>query len=138
MFESVQELLDEHRELTERLADPAVHQDQALSRRLGRRYAELNGIVSAHRAATSGAAAPTVRNTVRRASTRAVGRCMRGVWRGAAERRKPDGAPLRDGGHLAEAARGLGCLGSHETVRQSTAWGRAWPRTRTSPGGSSG
>ncbi|MDI3331721.1 MAG: peptide chain release factor 1 [Micrococcus sp.] len=50
MFESVQDLLDEHHELTERLADPAVHQDQALSRRLGRRFAELNGIVSAHRA----------------------------------------------------------------------------------------
>ncbi|NUL43676.1 peptide chain release factor 1 [Cellulosimicrobium funkei] len=50
MFESVQDLLDEHHELTERLADPAVHQDQALSRKLGRRFAELGAIVAAHRA----------------------------------------------------------------------------------------
>ncbi|WP_313817300.1 peptide chain release factor 1 [Citricoccus sp.] len=52
MFESVQDLLDEHRELTERLADPAVHQDQVLSRKLGRRFAELGAIVAAHRAWT--------------------------------------------------------------------------------------
>lgn len=50
MFESVQELLDEHRELTERLADPAVHQDPVLARRLGRRFAELGAIVAAHQA----------------------------------------------------------------------------------------
>ena len=50
MFDSVQDLLDEHRALTDQLADPAVHQDQGLARRLGRRFAELNGIVSAHRA----------------------------------------------------------------------------------------
>ncbi len=56
MFDSVQELLDEHRELTDRLADPAVHQDPALSRRLGRRFAELNGIVAAHRTWTAASA----------------------------------------------------------------------------------
>ncbi|NUL48185.1 peptide chain release factor 1 [Cellulosimicrobium funkei] len=50
MFESVQELLDEHRELTDRLADPAVHQDPVLARRLGRRFAELGAIVAAHQA----------------------------------------------------------------------------------------
>ena len=49
MFDSVDPLLAEHRELTERLADPAVHQDQALARRLGRRYAELGAVVAAHR-----------------------------------------------------------------------------------------
>ena len=49
MFDSVDPLLAEHRELTERLADPAVHQDPALARRLGRRYAELGAVVAAHR-----------------------------------------------------------------------------------------
>ncbi|PNL17747.1 peptide chain release factor 1 [Micrococcus sp. FDAARGOS_333] len=50
MFDSVTELLAEHRELTERLADPAVHADAALARRLGRRYAELGAVVAAHTA----------------------------------------------------------------------------------------
>ena len=49
MFESVQGLLDEHAALQARLSDPAVYQDQALARKLGRRSAELNGIVEAHR-----------------------------------------------------------------------------------------
>ena len=49
MFDSVDPLLAEHRELTKRLADPAVHQDPALARRLGRRYAELGAVVAAHR-----------------------------------------------------------------------------------------
>mgnify|MGYP002719416671 FL=1 len=49
MFDSVDPLLAEHRELTECLADPAVHQDPALARRLGRRYAELGAVVAAHR-----------------------------------------------------------------------------------------
>lgn len=48
MFESIQGLLDEHAELQVRLSDPAVHGDQALARKLGRRYAELSGIVEAH------------------------------------------------------------------------------------------
>ncbi|WP_028280782.1 peptide chain release factor 1 [Arthrobacter sp. H5] len=48
MFESIQSLLDEHAELQLRLSDPAVHADQGLARKLGRRYAELSGIVDAH------------------------------------------------------------------------------------------
>jgi peptide chain release factor 1 len=49
MFESVQSLLDEHAALQVRLSDPAVHADQGLAKKLGRRYAELSGIVEAHR-----------------------------------------------------------------------------------------
>lgn len=49
MFESVNVLLEEHRELQHQLADPAVHQDQAKARKLGRRYAELNGIAETHK-----------------------------------------------------------------------------------------
>ncbi len=37
-------LLDEHAELERALADPAVHADAALARRLGRRYAQLTRI----------------------------------------------------------------------------------------------
>jgi peptide chain release factor 1 len=48
MFESIQGLLDEHAELQLRLSDPAVHADQGLARRLGRRYAELSGVVEAY------------------------------------------------------------------------------------------
>ncbi|UPO75521.1 MULTISPECIES: peptide chain release factor 1 [Arthrobacter] len=48
MFESIQGLLDEHAELQMRLSDPAVHADQGLARRLGRRYAELSRIVDAY------------------------------------------------------------------------------------------
>ncbi|MFP5314492.1 MAG: peptide chain release factor 1 [Actinomycetes bacterium] len=48
MFESIQGLLDEHADLQVRLSDPAVHTDQSLARKLGRRYAELSGIVEAH------------------------------------------------------------------------------------------
>jgi peptide chain release factor 1 len=40
--------LDEHAELQLRLSDPAVHADQGLARRLGRRYAELSGIVEGY------------------------------------------------------------------------------------------
>ncbi len=42
--ESLPALLAEHAELETRLADPAVHADQALARRLGRRYAELTAV----------------------------------------------------------------------------------------------
>ncbi len=49
MFEAVGPLLDEHAELEARMADPALHADQGLARRLGRRYAELSGVVQAHR-----------------------------------------------------------------------------------------
>ena len=44
MTASLDALLDEHAELERRLADPSVHTDQALARRLGRRYAELSQI----------------------------------------------------------------------------------------------
>ncbi len=45
---AVEALLAEHAELEQRLADPAVHADAGLARRLGRRYAELGGVVQAH------------------------------------------------------------------------------------------
>lgn len=48
MFESVDALIAEHRELQNQLADPAVHADPARSKKLNRRYAELSRIVSAH------------------------------------------------------------------------------------------
>jgi len=41
---AVEPLLAEHAELERRLADPAVHTDAALARRLGRRYAELGAV----------------------------------------------------------------------------------------------
>src|SRR6185437_8135773 len=43
-------LLAEYADLERRLADPAVHADPALARRLGRRYAELTGVIEALRA----------------------------------------------------------------------------------------
>nr|WP_196791789.1 peptide chain release factor 1 [Motilibacter deserti] len=46
---SLDALVFEHAELEKRLADPAVHADQAEARRLGRRYAELSPIVEAVR-----------------------------------------------------------------------------------------
>ena len=48
--ESLPALLAEHAELERRLADPSVHADQGLARRLGRRYAELSQIAEAARA----------------------------------------------------------------------------------------
>ncbi|MDO4252604.1 MAG: peptide chain release factor 1 [Rothia sp. (in: high G+C Gram-positive bacteria)] len=48
MYE-IQSLLDEHAHLQKELADPAVHADQGKARKLGRRYAELNGIVEAYK-----------------------------------------------------------------------------------------
>jgi peptide chain release factor 1 len=48
MFEAVDGLVAEHTELEKRLADPAVHADQALARRLGQRYAELTSVVKAY------------------------------------------------------------------------------------------
>ncbi|GAB2604069.1 peptide chain release factor 1 [Kocuria arenosa] len=49
MPDPIQSLIDEHAELQRQLADPAVHAEQGKARKLGRRYAELNGIVEAHR-----------------------------------------------------------------------------------------
>ena len=40
LFEAVSQLAAEHAELEGRLADPAIHSDQSLARRLGQRYAE--------------------------------------------------------------------------------------------------
>ncbi len=48
MFEAVEGLVEEHRALERRLADPAVHTDQALVRRLNQRYAELTQVVGAY------------------------------------------------------------------------------------------
>jgi peptide chain release factor 1 len=45
MFDRMDALVAEHAELERRLADPAVHADPSLARRLGRRYAELSAIV---------------------------------------------------------------------------------------------
>lgn len=53
MIESIQVLLDEHADLQEQLADPAVHADQGRARKLGRRYSELNGIVEAYKRVNS-------------------------------------------------------------------------------------
>jgi peptide chain release factor 1 len=50
MFEAITGLLAEHAELERAMADPALHNDAARARRLGRRYAELSPIVAAHRA----------------------------------------------------------------------------------------
>ena len=48
MFESVQGLLDEHDAIQAQLGDPAVYADPRLARKLGRRSAQLNGIVEAY------------------------------------------------------------------------------------------
>ncbi|MBF9067487.1 peptide chain release factor 1 [Streptacidiphilus fuscans] len=49
MFEAVEELLNEHATLEERLADPAVHADPAAARQLTKRYAELTPITKVYR-----------------------------------------------------------------------------------------
>ncbi|MGW5361337.1 peptide chain release factor 1 [Actinopolymorpha pittospori] len=50
MFEAVEAMLAEHADLERRLADPAIHADQATARKVGRRYAELGRVVSAYEA----------------------------------------------------------------------------------------
>ena len=47
MADPLDDLLAEHADLEARLADPAVHADQAIARELGRRYAEIGPIVAA-------------------------------------------------------------------------------------------
>ena len=47
MFEATEQLRAEYAELEAQLADPATHTDVARARRIGRRYAELSGIVKA-------------------------------------------------------------------------------------------
>jgi peptide chain release factor 1 len=49
-FAAARPLLDEHAEIEQQLADPAVHADAARARTLGRRYAELGRVAAAHRA----------------------------------------------------------------------------------------
>ncbi|MGO1320661.1 MAG: PCRF domain-containing protein, partial [Galactobacter sp.] len=48
MFEAVEGLVEEHAQIQQRLADPAVYQDQGLARKLGRRGAELNAVVETY------------------------------------------------------------------------------------------
>ena len=55
-FQGAQPLLDEYAEIEQQLADPSVHADQAKARTLGRRYAELGGIVRAYQEWQSAAA----------------------------------------------------------------------------------
>jgi peptide chain release factor 1 len=50
VLEAAEALLAEHADLERRLADPEVHTDQQLARRLARRYAELTPIVAARAA----------------------------------------------------------------------------------------
>ncbi len=45
MLDRIDDLVAEHAELERRLADPAVHADPSLARKLGRRYAELDAVV---------------------------------------------------------------------------------------------
>jgi peptide chain release factor 1 len=48
MFEQVETLLAEHRQLQEDLADPALHADAARAKKVNRRYAELSKIKTAY------------------------------------------------------------------------------------------
>ena len=48
MFEAVDGLVAEHAEIEHRLADPGIHADQGLAKRLNQRYAELSAIVRAY------------------------------------------------------------------------------------------
>jgi peptide chain release factor 1 len=49
MFEAVEGLVTEHAELEKRLAEPGLHSDQALAKKLNQRYAELSAILRAYR-----------------------------------------------------------------------------------------
>jgi peptide chain release factor 1 len=49
MFEAVEGLVAEHRELEQKLAEPGIHADQGLAKRLNQRYAELTAIVRVYR-----------------------------------------------------------------------------------------
>ncbi|MEU8797480.1 peptide chain release factor 1 [Spirillospora sp. NPDC048819] len=50
---NLDDLISEYAGIEERLADPSVHADQNLARKLGKRYAELRPIVETHRDLTS-------------------------------------------------------------------------------------
>jgi peptide chain release factor 1 len=49
MFEAVEGLVAEHAELEQRLAEPGLHADQALAKKLNQRYAELTSVLRAYR-----------------------------------------------------------------------------------------
>jgi peptide chain release factor 1 len=49
MFEAVEGLVSEHAELEQRLAEPGLHADQALAKKLNQRYAELTSVLRAYR-----------------------------------------------------------------------------------------
>ena len=49
-FSAVRPLLEEYAAIERDMADPAVASDPGVLRRLGRRYAELGRVVTAHRA----------------------------------------------------------------------------------------
>ena len=49
MFEAVDGLVAEHAQLEQRLAEPGLHADQGLAKRLNQRYAELSAIIRAYR-----------------------------------------------------------------------------------------
>jgi len=49
LLDAVRPLLEEHAELERRMAEPGLHADPALARKLGRRYAELGQLADAHR-----------------------------------------------------------------------------------------
>jgi peptide chain release factor 1 len=49
MFEAVETLVAEHAELEQRMADPAVHSDPGMAKKIGQRYAELSAIVKTYR-----------------------------------------------------------------------------------------
>ena len=49
MFEAVDGLVAEHAELEQRLAEPGLHADQVLAKKLNQRYAELSAIVRTYR-----------------------------------------------------------------------------------------
>ena len=48
MLDSIDQLVAEHGQLQQQLADPAVHQNPGLAKKLNRRYLELDRIVCAH------------------------------------------------------------------------------------------
>lgn len=47
MFDSLQGLREEHADLQKQLSDPSIHANPGLSKKLNRRYAELNSIIAA-------------------------------------------------------------------------------------------
>jgi peptide chain release factor 1 len=48
VFEGVSSMVAEHAELEQRLAEPGIHADQGLAKRLNQRYAELTAIIRAY------------------------------------------------------------------------------------------